>query len=111
PCQADGRLEKQLEDRTRDMKECVARLDKALNDKEALKSDNTRLNHRISYLEDQVTELESTVNSTSKYTNTKRNASNSVVTSTPGTTVIQVFQKGDQTLEVNPKLRNGEEYA
>ncbi|CAL4124433.1 unnamed protein product, partial [Meganyctiphanes norvegica] len=112
PRRADGRLEKQLEDRTREMKECVSRLDKALNDKETLKGDNTRLNHRISYLEDQVTEFQSNVNSTSKYNNTKRNASNSVVTSQPGTTVIQVFQKGDQTLAVaSPKLRNGDEHA
>ena len=37
PRRADGQLEKQLEDRTREMKECVARLDKALKDKETLK--------------------------------------------------------------------------
>ncbi|CAL4235188.1 unnamed protein product, partial [Meganyctiphanes norvegica] len=108
PRRADGRLEKQLEDRTREMKECVARLDKALKDKDTLKSDNTRLNHRISYLEDQVTELQPTSNCTSKCSNTNRSASNSVVTSHPGTTVIQVFQKGDQTLAVaSPELRNG----
>ncbi|XP_042204537.1 uncharacterized protein LOC121854161 isoform X3 [Homarus americanus] len=106
---AEGRLEKQLEDRAREIKDLVARLDKALKDKDTLKSDNTRLNHRIGYLEEQVSDLQSTLNRTREAALNHTNGEAIVTTSQPGATVIQVFQKGDQKLAVaSPEVGSGE---
>ncbi|XP_071545713.1 uncharacterized protein sprt isoform X1 [Panulirus ornatus] len=115
PCNGTGsrkseaRLEKQLEDRAREIKDLVARLDKALKDKETLKSDNTRLNHRISYLEEQVSELQASLSHTREVALNYTNGEAIVTKSQPGATVIQVFQKGDQKLAVaSPEVGSGE---
>ncbi|KAF2363205.1 hypothetical protein FHG87_006041 [Trinorchestia longiramus] len=96
------RLERQLEDRTRELKETKVKLDKALREKETTKNDMTRLTHRISYLEDQVAELET---ATQKGKGSSENSATSSSSSSPapcssGTTVIQVYQKGQHTLAV-----------
>ncbi|XP_037783191.1 LOW QUALITY PROTEIN: uncharacterized protein LOC119579451 [Penaeus monodon] len=109
---SEVRLEKQLEDRAKEVKDLVSRLDKALKDKETLKSDNTRLNHRISYLEDQVSELQATLNHTREVALKHSDGEAIVTTSQPGATVIQVFQKGDQKLAVaGHEISNGVERA
>ncbi|XP_064091306.1 uncharacterized protein LOC135205005 isoform X2 [Macrobrachium nipponense] len=105
---SDARAEKQLEDRSREIKDLVSRLDKALKEKETMKSDNTRLNHRISYLEEQVSELQISLQKTREATLGQSEGEAIVTTSQPGATVIQVFQKGDQKLAVaSPDVSNG----
>ncbi|XP_068214217.1 serine/threonine-protein kinase fray2 isoform X2 [Palaemon carinicauda] len=104
---SDGRVEKQLEDRSREVKDLVSRLDKALKEKEIMKSDNTRLNHRISYLEEQVSELQTSLQKMRESTLGHSEGEAIVTTSHPGATVIQVFQKGDQKLAVaSPDVNN-----
>ncbi|XP_045610621.2 uncharacterized protein sprt isoform X1 [Procambarus clarkii] len=106
---SEGRIEKQMEEKAREIKDLVARLDKALKDKETLKSDNTRLNHRIGYLEEQVSELKMTLSRTREAALNHTNGETIVTTSQPGATVIQVFQKGDQRLAVaSPEVGSGE---
>ncbi|XP_053633109.2 uncharacterized protein sprt isoform X2 [Cherax quadricarinatus] len=105
---SEGRHEKQMEERTREIKELIARLDKALKEKETLRSDNTRLNHRIGYLEEQVSELQASLSRTREAVLNHTNGE-SIVTSQPGATVIQVFQKGEQKLAVaSPEVGTGQ---
>ncbi|KAK4320373.1 hypothetical protein Pmani_008762 [Petrolisthes manimaculis] len=94
-------------ERPGEVKELVGRLDKALKDKDTLKSDNTRLSHRISYLEEQVAELQASLTRPRHSSSplTRPHQDTIVTTSQPGATVIQVFQKGDQKLAVaSPEL-------
>ncbi|XP_050714616.1 uncharacterized protein LOC126997519 isoform X2 [Eriocheir sinensis] len=98
------------EDRSKEVKELSAKLDKTQKEKESFKSDNTRLSHRISYLEEQVLELQNALTCTREVERVPAEGK-AIVTTThqPGTTVIQVFQKGEQRLAVaSPQLRNGE---
>lgn len=105
-----GTAGRKSEDRGKEVKELSAKLDKTIKEKDSYKSDNTRLSHRISYLEEQVLELQNALSRTRESGRTPPEGEAIVTTShQPGATVIQVFQKGEQRLAVaSPELGNGE---
>ncbi|OWR55422.1 hypothetical protein KGM_205929 [Danaus plexippus plexippus] len=86
--------------------------------KQGLRQDNTRLTHRISYLEEQVAELlarhpqlqpVSSADSCITVNKTKRNVTNINITSEPATkqtpkSEVQVFQKGPDITAIVAKL-------
>ncbi|XP_047737543.1 uncharacterized protein LOC108667826 isoform X2 [Hyalella azteca] len=95
------RAERQVEDRSRELRELQMKLDRALKEKETAKNDATRLTHRISYLEDQVAEFEAAAQHKSE--GSQSYTSPSSVSSSPalcfsGATVIQVHQRGQHPL-------------
>ncbi|KAG0721021.1 hypothetical protein GWK47_047298 [Chionoecetes opilio] len=105
-----GTGSRKVEDRGKEVKDLSVKLDKTLKEKDTYKSDNTRLSHRISYLEEQVLELQNTLGRTRETGRAPAEGEAIVTTShQPGATVIQVFQKGEQRLAVaSPELGNGE---